>query len=378
MSDEFSSAADAAMEHAAADAAAGLANAKPSHVGETCLNCGAALAGDFCQDCGQSAGSIRQPFWTLVSESLETFFSIDGRIARTLPDLLLHPGRMTRAYLDGQRTRFIPPFRLYVLASLFFFVLMPLVTGQGFNLGGGGAETMDEARAEVERAYENQEISEAEYREAIDGLNQVEALWTGGVPGLLAGPPPPGPGAPGESAAEPVADAAEPPDPDQEWAGFIPQEALDAIREKGEAGDEDAARFAKAMAEPRVMEAKVREWIPRVMFVLLPIYALLLAVTYLWRRKFLFFDHLIVSLHFHSALFFAMSLGILAAMLIGYGWVWLALLLYSNWYLYRLHRVVYARGAVSSVIRTLTLDAVYFVAILSALLAAAILGAVSI
>jgi len=370
MSDEFGGAADAAMEHAAADAAAGLSRANGPRSSEACLNCGAALAGDFCHDCGQSGHSIRRPFWTLVAESLETFFAIDGRLARTLPALLARPGRMTRAYLDGQRARFIPPFRLYVFASLIFFVLLPLMLGQGITFMSGEGQTMAQARAEVERAFEKGEMTEEEYRAAIDGFDQLEALWTGGVPGLVLEPP----SEPGEPEGGTAPDEAASGD----WRGFMPEEAVEAIREAGEQGDEDAARFAEAMEDPGQMAAKTREWIPRLMFVLLPVYACLLAVVYLWRRQFLFFDHLIVSLHFHSALFLAMAIGMLAAQLIGFGWVSLALLIYSNWYLFRLNRVVYGRGRFSSAVRTLTLDAVYFCVLLTALLTAAILGALSI
>ncbi len=370
MSDDFSAAADAALEHAAADAAAGLARAKGAAQDTHCLNCGAPLAGEFCHECGQSGHSIRRPFWSLVSESLETFFSIDGRIAKTLPGLLLKPGRITRDYLDGQRARFIPPFRLYVLASLIFFILMPIVTGRGFDIGTGQAGSIEEARANIERAYAEGEMTEEDYRKAIAGLDEVEALWTGGIPGLA-------PQAPEPPATDEAGEAAPATPPEAEWAGFMPKEALDAVRAAGEAGDRDAAQFAEVMDNPDRLARQTQAWIPRMMFVLLPVYACLLALVYLWRRQFLFFDHLIVSLHFHSALFFAMSVGFLASLLVGVGWVVLALIVYSNWYLYRLNRVVYQRGAVSSVLRTLTLDAIYFFVLISALLTAVILGALS-
>jgi hypothetical protein len=177
--------------------------------------------------------------------------------------------------------------------------------------------------------------------------------------------------------ADPDAAPGAPEAQDEEWAGFMPKSAVDAIREAGEKGDRDAEQFARVMDNPRELAARTQEWIPRLMFVMLPVYACLLALVYLWRRKFLFFDHLIVSLHFHSALFFAMSIGVLISMLIGMGWVVLGLLVYSNWYLYRLNRVVYERGAFASVLRTLTLDFVYLCVLLSALLTAAILGALS-
>ncbi len=365
MTDPLGGLADSALEHAAADAAGGLAHGHPGAPHDTvCLNCGTVLQGDFCHVCGQSGESLRRPFWSLLGESLETLLSIDGRIARTLPPLMLQPGRMTRAYLDGQRTRFIPPFRLYVLASLVFFVLVPLFTGQAVSILPKGAQDFESARAEIEQSHMDGDMDDEEYAAAVKGLDEAEAVWKAGIPGLVTPQPP------GEEGAEPA-------EPDKEWAGFIPREALDSIREAGENGDRESARFAEVMDEPGRLAQQTMRWIPRMMFVLVPAYAALLGLVYLWRRQFLYFDHLIVSLHFHSAMFFAMAAGVLAAMLVGYGWVTLALLVYSNVYLYRLQRVTYGRGRLSSVLRTLALDSVYFGILMSGLLMAVILGALS-
>ena len=373
MSDPLGEAVGTALDHAAADAAAGLAGKRGvKHHGErdpNCLNCGTALVGDFCHVCGQSGEGLRRPFWSLAAEGIETLFSIDSRIARTLPDLVLHPGRMTRAYLDGQRMRFLPPFRLYVLASLVFFVVMPLILGQGLAFMPKGARNFDDARVEIEAAYKDGDMTEAEYKTAIEGIDRVEEAWKGGLPGLLSPEPP---------ARPQDVDADSLPQPSEdEWAGIMPKEALDAIREAGENGDPDAARFAEVMDDPGRLGQQTMRWIPRLMFVMLPVYAGLLALTYLWRPQFLFFDHLIVSLHFHSALFFVMALGALVSPLIGLGWVIMGMLVYSNWYLYRLNRTVYGRSEVSSVLRVLALDSTYFGILMSALLLAVILGALS-
>ena len=365
MSDSFEGAADTAMEHAAADAAAGLGRGKGGGRDAVCRNCGASLAGDFCHACGQSAQSLRQPFWALFGEGIETLFALDGRIARTLPSLLLRPGRITRAYLDGQRARFIPPFRLYVVASLLFFVLLPLVTGQSLSLISQSPQNFDEAREQIESAYAAGEMTETEYQEAINGLTDVETLWEGGT--IEVAPESPAP--PGDAEA-PVAAG-------EDVDSVMPAEALAAIRQAGAEGDQDAARLTRMIDNPRELAERTQEWIPRIMFVLLPVYACLLALVYLWRRQFLFYDHLIVSLHFHSALFFAMAVGFLAAFVVGPGWVMLALFLYSNWYLYRLNRAVYGRGRLSSVLRVLTLDTIYFGIVLVALLVAVLLGALS-
>jgi hypothetical protein len=374
MSDPIGEALGGAIEHASADALAGLAAQHRQPHDKVCLNCSTELVGDFCHVCGQSGESLRRPFWSLAAESLETLFSIDGRAWRTLPDLVLHPGRMTRAYLDGKRTRFISPFRLYVLASLVFFVVMPLILGQGLAFMPKGTQNFEDARAGIETSYKDGDMTEEEYKAAIEGLDQVEEAWKKGLPGLLT---PEGTTAPDVPEGAPAAPEAEAP-PEQEWAGIMPKEALDAIREAGANGDPDAARFAEVMDEPGRLGQQTMRWIPRLMFVMLPLYAGLLAFTYLWRPQFLFFDHLIVSLHFHSALFFAMALGALVSPLIGMGWVVVGMIVYSNWYLYRLNRVVYGRGGVSSVLRVLVLDSIYFGFLMTALLTAVILGALSV
>ena len=136
-------------------------------------------------------------------------------------------------------------------------------------------------------------------------------------------------------------------------------------------------RFAEVQADPGGWLERAAQWVPRIMFVMVPVYALLLSLTYAWRRRFFFFDHLIVSLHFHSALFLAASALSLVSGLIGAGLAWLVLLFYSNIYLYRLQRVVYGRGRFASVVRTMTLDVLYFFALLFGFLAVLLLGALA-
>ncbi|MEZ5997198.1 MAG: DUF3667 domain-containing protein [Hyphomonas sp.] len=357
-----------AIEHAGADALAGPGKPSGPVTDTHCLNCGEPLSGEFCYACGQSAHSVRRPFWALFAESLETLFSIDGRIAHTLPDLLLKPGRMTRAYLDGQRARFIPPFRLYVLASLVFFVVMPVLMGHGLSfVTGSDIADFDKARAEVERSHEAGEMTDEEFAVAIEAVDRAEQGWKQGIPGLVTPDPP----------ADATGDAADVPAAEK-WEGPIPKEAADAIREASANGNADAQRLERIMENPEKLGEQTMRWIPRLMFVMLPIYAGLLALTYLWRAQFLYFDHLIVSLHFHSALFFAMAVGVALSPLIGLGWVIFLLIIYSNWYLYRLNRVVYGRSAVTSILRTMTLDSVYFCVLMTALLFAVILGALSV
>uniref|UniRef100_A0ABV7RPU0 DUF3667 domain-containing protein n=1 Tax=Lysobacter cavernae TaxID=1685901 RepID=A0ABV7RPU0_9GAMM len=98
-------------------------HATPSH----CENCGAPLQGHYCYACGQSALSPLRHTGHALEEVFESFWHLDGRIFRTLRDLL-SPGRVAANYLAGQRVRYIAPLRLFVILSvLTFFVAQAVI-----------------------------------------------------------------------------------------------------------------------------------------------------------------------------------------------------------------------------------------------------------
>lgn len=122
-----------------------------------CENCHSPLYGEFCRDCGQRADSPIRSLPRLTREALDHMFSADSRILRTLRDLLIRPGALTRRYLDGGRVHYTPPFRLYILLSLVFFLGLSLIGGQNlpvFQMGQDDYQaqaTADAGEAERER-----------------------------------------------------------------------------------------------------------------------------------------------------------------------------------------------------------------------------------
>lgn len=91
---------------------------------ETCANCGAALSGDYCAQCGQSRSELQRPFLTLLTEAMDGVLNWDGRLLTTFRRLFARPGKIARAYIDGKRQSHTPPLRLYLIVSLVFFALM--------------------------------------------------------------------------------------------------------------------------------------------------------------------------------------------------------------------------------------------------------------
>jgi Protein of unknown function (DUF3667) len=90
---------------------------------QNCLNCGAELVGQYCGQCGQRATNRLISIFELLRDAFGDLFELDSRLWRTLLPLLIRPGLLTKDYLEGRRARYMPPFRMYLVLSVVFFVV---------------------------------------------------------------------------------------------------------------------------------------------------------------------------------------------------------------------------------------------------------------
>ena len=90
-----------------------------------CLNCGAPLNGPFCSACGQRAVPPHPTTKELVGDAYDELVGWDGKFAKTLRLLLVHPGALTRAVIEGQRNSYVRSVRLYLLCSILYFSSRP-------------------------------------------------------------------------------------------------------------------------------------------------------------------------------------------------------------------------------------------------------------
>ena len=124
------------LELAVADSLGALtkgSRVKPAHTHANCLNCGALLQGPYCHACGQYADDHHRSILHLAWEAIEGFTHLDGRLAKTLPALLLRPGALARDHIEGRRTRHVPPFRLFLICLLIFMVSMEAIVHRGLS-----------------------------------------------------------------------------------------------------------------------------------------------------------------------------------------------------------------------------------------------------
>lgn len=353
-----------------------------------CSNCGTPLKGQICHSCGQDSDILQRPFWNHVLEILDGQFGIDGKLWRTLPALMFRPGKITRQYLSGVRARYVQPFRFYIFSSfVFLFLLWGGAGGMGelFQNNTMDVDPDAMARLEAELAALEDETPEqaAQIRRVMDRLQAdssadsavsesapdtdglaIEEVFASPelreemragirralLPEQAAGP---------ETQPDPEPDATGPDEigvnVDVSGLAWLPYGARERLADQMDIIIEDPSRWFDAM----------RASVTWMLIFLLPVYALVIAAGQVWRRGFFYYDHLIVSLHFHSFLFVLLAALMLLAPLIG-GWSVPIFLVWSNFYLYKLHRVVYEHGRFMSAVRTITLDITYMIILIFA------------
>jgi len=115
------------------------------HTAETvCLNCGAALSGPFCSQCGQHA-HVHRTLSAFFHDFAHGVLHFEGKIFRTLPLLAWKPGELTRRYIDGQRASFVSPIALFLFCVFLMFSVIGL-TSQSF-----GAHASADAAKEMQK-----------------------------------------------------------------------------------------------------------------------------------------------------------------------------------------------------------------------------------
>jgi hypothetical protein len=272
----------------------------------TCLNCGTALQGPFCARCGQNQRTLNRFFWTLVSETFEDIVSLNSRTVRTMTALMIHPGRLTKEYFDGRRASYLPPLRLYIIASFAFFFYLSVDIMFGFR---PQPQKSDEP---IAQELENMRSGS---REAIDSM-QIDSLS------------------------------------DEDNA---------AIRQYLTTQSEKVSRVIQE--DPTDLFKEALDIVPAMAIILLPLFALAFKLCYLGGNRY-YAEHLLLALHNHSFLFFALILnrmlehGFLAVDLeVATNIVPLAIVLY----LFVSMRVYYGEGIAKTLAKFSFLSACYFV-----------------
>jgi len=86
-----------------------------------CPNCGTVGDSTFCPVCGQRQGPLVPTMSAWLREVANELFLVDRTLPRTLGALVAQPGVLTREWLQGHRTKYLQPLRIYLTVALVFF-----------------------------------------------------------------------------------------------------------------------------------------------------------------------------------------------------------------------------------------------------------------
>jgi hypothetical protein len=255
----------------------------------------------------------------LFKDFLKDTFAFDGRMWRTLGLLAAAPGTVPSNYSHGRRSRYTPPVRLFLVVSFLFFLALGLTHTLivAVEVRARTPEEIAAAKAAMERglamagpevAAEIEEAQQEGARNAIviDGetldcelqattryfvrpqdIVVDKALWTRCRDSILSG-----------VRSEIEQSAKKDPAAKEET-----QKTLNLV-ERAISG------ITRAIEDPEAFNASLNNWLPRVMFLMAPVLALIL--TLFLRRNALIFDHLVFALYAHATAFAIIGLAIVA------------------------------------------------------------------
>jgi hypothetical protein len=372
-----------------------------------CPNCREPLLGEFCYACGQPKKGFIRHLSGIVGDFLDTVFNIDSRTLRTVFPLFFRPGFLSIEYFEGRRVRYVTPLRLYFFFSVIAFLAVSWVAHVDKDKSGdwyvedGAAQEADPKEIENQRrvALEGLEkarpfMGEEGFKEASTAIDQrFDAMLEKArkpkpdtrksppripVPGGSIRPPqPPGAvGAPDPAPATAPDDAAGSDDDDEQMNIQLSNgTSWDPLKDPVNIGWLNASSNAwlTQQAQRIVNNAKhidddpnrflgqVFSLAPQTLFVMLPLFALMLKCFYIFKRR-LYMEHLIVALHSHSFLCLAilMLVGINAvqgAVPEASSWQWfLGLVNFLMWwwipiYLLIAQKRIYRQGWIMTLIK---------------------------
>lgn len=275
-----------------------------------CKNCSTEVDGEYCAFCGQRYHAHKESFGELVYEFTSDFLHFDSRFFKTVLPLLFLPGKLTKSYNEGKQRSQFHPIRLYLFSSFVYFFLF---------------FTFNNVENKLDESKDNSHVNtndSAKYSKQKDSAAVAKGL---------------------PKAAENKSVTIVPVDSKQVNKDFVAlhdtteefkltvslyldsllsqnttpeqylaqQKSFTKLRRDNyferiitirllklnQQGEDSKREFFKKIIETFVHN------IPKMMFFLLPVFALLLKLLYFRRKEFYYVDHAILSLHYFSFIF---------------------------------------------------------------------------
>lgn len=263
---------------------------QPLRQDKHCLNCGTEVPERYCTHCGQENAVPHESFSHLVKHFIGDVLHYDSQFLTTLKYLLFRPGRLTKEYLAGKRVSYVNPIKLYIFVSFVFFLVLALVTHKSHD---SDEDRKTEHRKDTVAAVSDvPQLVKDSLITGSDTIYHYRPIKKAGTKVLAAGP----------DTTKPSEERKKNKRDDDYSSVAAYDSAQQALPEGERAGAWErwfvrrAIRVGVDYEEEGAFEEAIKHQAPKMMFVLLPLFALWLKILY---RKRYYADHAIFALHVH-------------------------------------------------------------------------------
>ncbi len=337
-----------------------------------CLNCNAAVEDRFCGVCGQENIEIKESFWGIIRHFFEDITHYDGKFLSTLKLLLIKPGFLPSEYLRGRRASYLHPIRLYVFTSAFFFLIfftfyqknkdLITVPETTSNYKQDLEKTKKQLEKNIIKVKDTADIAElkSDLANVVDELNiinkdstKIDSLFKASNNFNFIS------FSNNENRLNYTNtkqyDSFQKSLPNVQKDGFFRKRVERQNLILKERFQNNRKEFNKALFKD------FKERFPQMLFVALPLFALVLKILYVRRKNFFYASHIIFSIYLYCAFFILILLSLWLSSVTSLfssslsTWINVGFSIFCFFYFYKAMRFFYEQGRIKTIIKFILL-----------------------
>jgi len=333
---------------------------------QICKNCEKEfnLGYSFCPHCGQQAKDDLT-VGVLFYNTISNYFSFDARFFKSFLPLMIKPGHLPKKFIEGKRLLFLHPAQMYLFVSVIFFLLMSVLVVRD------NVQNIDKALKEAEIKTYLSDSLKTETVKVIDSVkidSILKPLANSGFKGLNTE---------GLKAIDSLIKTETNNDANTQIdlgyngkkvdslikAGVPDEEIYSAMGMNDDAGSfkrrfyAQSLKFLKQRNGGQILQA-VYDTIPVSLFILLPMFALILKLFFLFRGSYA--HHLVFSFYYFSFLFSVFSIILIINYFVDIPfWIEILIVLSTFFYLLAAIKKFYRHGWILSFIKSSIITFLY-------------------
>ncbi|RXK58423.1 DUF3667 domain-containing protein [Lacibacter luteus] len=350
---------------------------------KNCLNCNARVFGRYCHVCGQENIEPKESAFGLITHFFNDITHFEGKFITSLRYILFRPGFLAKEYERGRRASYMNPVRMYVFTSAFFFIVF-------FSLFKVPDEDVAMSYNKLEERLKN---SNANFNvNFVTGNITVDKVVVGNIKQMekvndrlidsIANA-----AAKKDTASTAVADSTEESGSTLFNFGkrYTTVGQYDSVQQTLPAAERDGwlgtqlnrkviyvnNKYSKSpgLAYARIFDVFLHK-LPTILFISLPLFALILSLLYIRRRQYNYVNHAIFSIYYYIFCFLTLLIYFgtdkLSELTHWRIFSWLEIILFLSFYvyLYKAMRHYYLQGRAKTILKYMFLNFVFLFVII--------------